>query len=884
MRRQDLTKIVKVAGVILAMSVLTCAKGGKGKKVSGEEALTLGVSVSGEITSQLTDVLSEDPQINEVINGFPPEFVMPSGSKATEKLKSTEGMVRAKLTWSEVQGPETGPDSTDGWYYWEYSWGSNVYRFWIKSKPEHNYTEGWPSDVDEMWIAWTGEAGYAAGYKWLTYYKVIDANHIEGNYRFEINPPAPYYAGSWWSGDFDYTYYSASEEGTGSSEYSWGFSYSAHWVSGDNTRDFYGNWQGDYTYSWNNGTYKWESKWRYYMGNGTTDDPGFTERPDWTEDTTPAGDEWAGDWSGAEKAGLIVWSESTYSTEYSDGLYTSEWCYKNWYYNGSHYEYCKAPEVLIKWKEGCFKGLEVVEGNYENTDLPSEPTYKWVIEANRTVIASPVKYGRTPSNAKTIKSSSSLSKDTEYTLIFTRQDNSIEKVSFKGGALTVDAELSGDECAPPVAKVEISPSPAEVEKGKTIELTANPKDAEGNIISDVEIRWKSTNPEIAGVNSYGVVTGIKEGETIITANAEGVWGSVQVTVTPPPPTPGNFGSDIQVNDTSYDMTPELSGNPLINSASSFFSIWKRRTSSTNPWSMEIFFDKPDIQSTDKKVHTVTLEDTPYYPIFIDMDSNGVIYVMWTEWVGAQSQGRIYLAKSTDGGVNFTTSIPISNAILELMALDDQNHIFIVYSNSQGSNHYFSASNDGGNTFGSSLSLPQASYYNGDMVAGGNNAYITYQDNGIKFLKVSGGSAGTPVAVNDVDWPFDPRIAIGNNGSSVHIVWTTEGNSGVYYSKSTDSGSSFGSRITITAGSYTFAPDIDVDANNTVHITYALRDTANKTGDVYYTKSSDGQNFSNPVKVNDNPAYSSTIARISSRGNKVGILWNDNNNVFFDYMR
>ena len=104
----------------------------------------------------------------------------------------------------------------------------------------------------------------------------------------------------------------------------------------------------------------------------------------------------------------------------------------------------------------------------------------------------------------------------------------------------------------PVASVTVSPAPASVQAGLTVQLTATPKDANGAPLSGRAVNWTTSNAGVATVNGSGRVTGVAAGTATITATSEGMSGTSSVTVTaapppppPPPPPPGTVG-DLRV--------------------------------------------------------------------------------------------------------------------------------------------------------------------------------------------------------------------------------------------------------------------------------------------------------------------------------------------------
>src|SRR5207247_7334120 len=70
--------------------------------------------------------------------------------------------------------------------------------------------------------------------------------------------------------------------------------------------------------------------------------------------------------------------------------------------------------------------------------------------------------------------------------------------------------------------------------GQTVQLTAPPKDANGNTLAGRTIAWASSNPAAATVNTSGRVTGVAAGTATITATSEGKSGTAAITVTAPP--------------------------------------------------------------------------------------------------------------------------------------------------------------------------------------------------------------------------------------------------------------------------------------------------------------------------------------------------------------
>src|SRR6266516_1171649 len=129
----------------------------------------------------------------------------------------------------------------------------------------------------------------------------------------------------------------------------------------------------------------------------------------------------------------------------------------------------------------------------------------------------------------------------------------------------------------PVAAVTVTPASVSVLQGQTVQLTATPRDANGNPLTGRVITWQSSNSAIASVNGSGLVSGVAAGGPVtMTATREGQSGTASVTVTLAPvaavtvtPSSGTvaIGQTVQLTATPRDA----SGNPLTGRAISWSS-------------------------------------------------------------------------------------------------------------------------------------------------------------------------------------------------------------------------------------------------------------------------------------------------------------------------
>ncbi|MDQ6885861.1 MAG: Ig-like domain-containing protein [Gemmatimonadota bacterium] len=86
----------------------------------------------------------------------------------------------------------------------------------------------------------------------------------------------------------------------------------------------------------------------------------------------------------------------------------------------------------------------------------------------------------------------------------------------------------------PVARVLVTPSPASVIVGQSVQLTATTVGVNGDTLSGRAVTWTSSNDNIASVSQTGVATGKAVGTVVIIVTSENQSGSTQITVAPVP--------------------------------------------------------------------------------------------------------------------------------------------------------------------------------------------------------------------------------------------------------------------------------------------------------------------------------------------------------------
>jgi uncharacterized protein YjdB len=86
----------------------------------------------------------------------------------------------------------------------------------------------------------------------------------------------------------------------------------------------------------------------------------------------------------------------------------------------------------------------------------------------------------------------------------------------------------------PVASLTVSPSAVTLAIGRTQQLTATMRDADGNLLTGRAVTWTTTDVNVATVNSLGLVTAVGAGSASITATIDGRIAAAAITVTATP--------------------------------------------------------------------------------------------------------------------------------------------------------------------------------------------------------------------------------------------------------------------------------------------------------------------------------------------------------------
>src|SRR5215204_4926516 len=185
------------------------------------------------------------------------------------------------------------------------------------------------------------------------------------------------------------------------------------------------------------------------------------------------------------------------------------------------------------------------------------------------------------------------------------------------------------------------------------------------------------------------------------------------------------------------------------------------------------------------------------------------------------------------------------------------------------------SNSTTNSFSPQLAISQSK-----TLSGKDSVYVVWEDattgNGDIYFKRSvdnGTSFGnTENLSNNTSYSDLFHTAI--SGSNVYVVWSDNatGNGDIYFKRSVDNGTSFGNTENLSNDNgKSYGAQIVISGNN-IYVVWADDSTGN--GDIYFKRSVDnGTSFGSTQNLSTNPG-NSTAAQIAAYQDNVYVVWED----------
>jgi hypothetical protein len=275
----------------------------------------------------------------------------------------------------------------------------------------------------------------------------------------------------------------------------------------------------------------------------------------------------------------------------------------------------------------------------------------------------------------------------------------------------------------------------------------------------------------------------------------------------------------------------------------------------------------------------------YTPAIAAWGSN--IHVVWYDYTPFNAE--IYYKRSIDNGVTWGPDRRLTNNAGDSFEADvavSGNNVHVVWYDYTPGNWeiFYKRSTNNGTTWSKKRRLTNnvEGSYVAVVAAVGNNVHVVWEDdrpgnieiyyrrstnNGISWGKKKRltKSAGTS---------YNPRLAV--SGNNIHVVWydNTPGNDEIFYKRSTDSGTTWGTtrRLTSNVGD-SWSPDVAVSGSN---VSVVWEDVTSGDWEIYYKSSTNnGTTWGKKKRLTHNPGYSEDPT-IALSGNKAHVVWEDDN--------
>jgi hypothetical protein len=261
-----------------------------------------------------------------------------------------------------------------------------------------------------------------------------------------------------------------------------------------------------------------------------------------------------------------------------------------------------------------------------------------------------------------------------------------------------------------------------------------------------------------------------------------------------------------------------------------------------------------------------------------------IYILWTD--NTTGNGDIYFKRSADNGTSFGNIENLSNSTgnsTDAQIAINQNNVYVVWTDNTTGNGdiYFKRSADNGTSFGNieNLSNDIGNSYGPRIVISGSNVYVVWTDNttgngDIYFKRSADNGTSFGSTQNLGTYPGKASAAlIAAYQNNVYVMWSDDstGNGDIYFKASLDNGTKFGGRKVLAKNNgSSFEPQMAVSPNNIIYAAW-LDDTPydrqqenNTSINVLYRVSNDsGSVFANRNTIGKDVGGSSDFIQIST---------------------
>lgn len=265
---------------------------------------------------------------------------------------------------------------------------------------------------------------------------------------------------------------------------------------------------------------------------------------------------------------------------------------------------------------------------------------------------------------------------------------------------------------------------------------------------------------------------------------------------------------------------------------------------------------------------------------IAFDNNGTIYIVWSGIT--QNNRTIFLTKSIDNGLSFSTPITISqnNGQTPKIIVTPNNDIHVVYfETNTPTKLVISSSKDGANTFSYPKQISRSNRFaipTTLLMDQENNLYIFYESSFSSFLVKSKDGLNFTAPITIVTG-FNPQAAI-DKQNNIFVVFCIGDE--IRLTKSFDQGETFHKSVLIS-DTQAFFPALVIDKNNTINIAWQ---EGIETKRIFFSQSQDlGTSFAAKTRLSKNSNSSIGVVATTDSNKQALFSWlthDPTNNTLF----
>jgi hypothetical protein len=267
---------------------------------------------------------------------------------------------------------------------------------------------------------------------------------------------------------------------------------------------------------------------------------------------------------------------------------------------------------------------------------------------------------------------------------------------------------------------------------------------------------------------------------------------------------------------------------------------------------------------------------------------GSLLIILTAFSSANIPSPVYSQQGPDSSSQNLSNNPGNSTDSRISVY--QNNVYLIWTDDTTGNKdiYFKKSVDNGTTFGSTenLSNNPGNSTNAQIALSQDNVYLVWSDdtsgNGDIYFKRSvdnGTTFGSTenLSLNNTSLSSGPQVSI--SGNNVYVVWQdiASGKNAIFYRHSNDTGVTFRgvrelSKTISVNGESALYPRISAIGNN-VYVVW--QDQVSGNNEVFLRGSNDGGNkFTGIKNLSRNNTGDSITPRIATSGNNVFVVWTD----------